>query len=143
MKYIKYIALLLLLTIGFGLYIINQPKESLSGKNPDFVIQAGALLKEYETDEQAADKKFLDKIILVEGKINSINSDDTGIVTVFIDAGSPVSSISCQLSREESEKTSNFEKGTSVGIKGVCTGMLMDVVLVECVIKNSNHLIIN
>jgi hypothetical protein len=138
----KKITTVLLIT-AFGLcalavsaYIyINRPKKSIEAKKAEYTLASEQLLNEFENNEAAANAKYLDKVLMVEGTVSSV-STEKGRTTVILDSGNPLSRISCELSAAESAKQIALNEGDRAKIKGVCTGILMDVVLVDCVIVN-------
>jgi hypothetical protein len=138
MKYIKYASILILAVIGFGFFYINQSKKGIDGIHAEFNISPEKLVQEFETNEEIANKKYLDKIILIEGKINSISTREDGPTTIVMNASNPMNSVSCELNKKESEKYLTIKNGDIIKIKGICSGLLMDVVLVDCVIVNED-----
>jgi hypothetical protein len=132
-KYIKYFIAAAVAAGAFGYYYVNKPKASLTNKQPDVIISPEKLLADFNADEQQANTKYLDKIIEVSGKV-SAKSTDNNKVTIMMDTGDPMSSVTCELVPSQSKKSSGFEEGSFIEVKGICTGMLADVVLVDCVI---------
>jgi hypothetical protein len=43
----------------------------------------------------------------------------------------------CYLVKDEFKKSAQIKEGQEVVLKGICTGFLMDVILVKCIIINS------
>jgi|SRR6185436_8184377 len=117
-------------------YYINRSVSGISGKKADFSLTPQHLLADFTADEQSANVRYLDKVIVTEGKINSIKSDEKNNVNIVLDTGDPMSSISCVLDKEEAKKSEKLRPNDPVKIKGVCTGMLMDVIMVNCVIED-------
>ena len=124
------IALIVLALIGaaFGYYLYNKPVESLEHKKADVAISADQLLKEYESDEKAANDKYLGKIVEVSGKVIDITNEE-GKKKVNLETSNPISAIICEL--EGSGDTGNLKAGDDVKMKGKCTGYLSDVILVQ------------
>lgn len=133
-KYIKYAAVLVLAAGAFGYYYVNKPKASLENKQPDVIISPQKLLEDFTSDEQQANAKYLDKIIEVSGKVSSKNVDKNRKVSILMDTGDPMSSVTCELNPGQVEKSSGFDQGSFIEVKGKCTGMLSDIILVDCVI---------
>lgn len=136
-KYIKYVAAAMIAAGAFGYfgyYYVNKPKESISHKEPDVIISPQKLLEEFTTDEQAANAKYLDKIIEVSGKVASKNINEGNKITILLDTGDPMSSVACELNPKEASKSSAIDEGSIIEVKGICTGILTDIVLVDCVI---------
>lgn len=135
MKYLKYLVLVIAVVAGVGYYMWNKPKQSIERKQADYVMVPENLLQEFQVNEESANKKYLDKIVSVKGKINSMKADTKGITSIQIDTGDPLSNISCQLTKDQSEKNTALKEGGDIQVKGICTGILMDVVLVDCVVE--------
>lgn len=132
MKYIGYFALLIIIVCGIGYYLYNKPNSSLENKKPDFVLTADQLFSEFETDENAANKKFNGKVVQVDGTIQSINKEPNGQESVSLKTNSGMFGVTCKI---DSTVTggAKADVGQPVKMKGLCTGMLMDVVLIRCV----------
>lgn len=133
MKNILLIVGALALAGGIGGYMLyNKPFQNMEKAKADFVISAESLYTEYETDETAANTKYLDQIVQVEGKVRAVTLEE-GITSVSLDAGGMLGGVICQLNEQIKHERTEFQEGETVKFKGVCTGMLMDVVLVRCV----------
>jgi hypothetical protein len=125
-----------LLALAVSTYLfINQPKKSTASRKAKFTVTAQQLLSEFESGEEAANAKYLDKVVLVEGTVSTVDAEN-GRTTIMLDTGNPLGRISCELSADESAKGVTLKENDTAKIKGICTGILMDVVLVDCVIVN-------
>lgn len=139
-KYLKYAAIVLVAVMAagaLGFYYVNKPKGSIARKQPDLIMSPQKLLADFISDEDAANAKYLDKIIEVSGKITSISQNNGNKITLLMDTGDPMSNVTCELNPVETDKTSGIEEGSIVELKGICTGMLTDVILVDCIILNN------
>ena len=122
------LVVLAIIGAGVGYYMYNKPVESLEHKKADIVISADQLLKEYESDETSANEKFLGKVIEVNGKVTGISNED-GKKKVNIETSNPMSAIICEM--EENMSTGDMKEGDNVKMKGMCSGYLSDVILVQ------------
>lgn len=128
----KYLPIIIaLLAIGIYLAYNMYNKEHVETKNvtADVILTPSELLTAFDTDEEAANAKYLDKIIQVKGKVSSINEVETG-GSISLDAGSAVAAIICEF--ESKDAVATVKIGDEVTVKGFCSGKLMDVVLVRC-----------
>lgn len=133
MKRIIIIILAIALVGGIIAYqMYNKPHKDMTSAESDISIEASELLKAFETDESAANQQYNDKVIAVSGKVADVGNED-GIVKVTLDAGNPLGGVICQLDELSEHDRTDFEIGETVTLKGLCTGYLMDVVLVRCV----------
>ena len=99
-----------------------------------FNLKAADLLSQFETNEVKATAQYSDKVISVQGIIGSFQSTDTS-GTVFLNDGNSMSSVMCQFDKKNFQGMLDLQKGESITIKGICSGYLMDVVMVRCVIE--------
>ena len=131
--YLKYVLLLAVILVGVGIYMYNKPHQNIHKAKPDFDLEATELFSQFETNEASANEKYLDKVLQVSGVVKETTTDDAGQVSITLDAGNMMFGIICKLDEIARHKRTNFQPGEKIKLKGVCTGMLMDVVLVRCV----------
>jgi hypothetical protein len=126
------LALLAIVAIGgaIGFYLYNKPAERTVSADAEFTVQAPALFSEFENNEGQANSKYLNKVVAVQGKVLSIAKGDSAGVSITLEAGSEMFGVSCLV--PEVGETANLKEGDNITVKGLCTGMLMDVVLVKC-----------
>lgn len=132
-KYLVYIILLALIGGVIGIYMYNKPHKNIKSSNTDFKLEASQLFSAFEENESEANTKYLDKIIEVSGVVREMDADDEGNINVILESDNELSGVICQLDNLTKHKKSNFNPGENVVFKGICTGMLMDVVMVRCV----------
>jgi len=113
--------------IGYNMY--NKSHDDLNASSADFSVTPKVLFEEFETDETSANTKYLDKTIEVKGIIKSLELSTNSI---YLDTGNEMYAIKCEF--ENSVGLNSYEAGSEVIIRGVCSGLLMDVVLNRCVI---------
>lgn len=117
------------------LKIANKSHLDVSSTLPKISISATKLIDEFLLDETKANKNYLDKLIAVNGTISSIKiKEEKGIISLKTE--DDFGSILCHLSEEATKNMSHLTNGQSIQIKGICTGFLMDVILVRCEIIN-------
>lgn len=105
----------------------------MGSASADFKMAATELFEQFDADETAANAKYLDKVIEVEGSVLSVSEEEESI-TITLEAGGMLGGVICQLDPLTKHEKTSFAEGEKLKIKGICTGMLMDVVLVRCVI---------
>jgi len=132
MKKLAFIASILILSAAiYGYYLYNKPVASVSNQTAALTLNAKELLAAFETDEEAANSAYLDKLILVKGKVSKIAEGEKNH-SIYLETSNMMSSIICEL---ESGVNHNLKPGDNTSIKGICSGYLMDVVLVRSVIE--------
>ena len=76
-------ALIVLLVISIGGYIgykmYNKPFDVMKDMKEDFSMTAEDLYNQFDANEEEANKKYLNKIILVSGKVQGTVLNDTGM----------------------------------------------------------------
>jgi hypothetical protein len=137
MKYSKGIlicvALANVVAIYWGYTTWNKAPQVAVNVEADIRIDPSQLLAEYNIDENAANAKYLDKVIEISGTVNAIAPMDNGS-SVSIATGDEMVAIICELASNDATK--ELKIGDKIIVKGFCTGKLTDIVLVRCSIKS-------
>lgn len=113
---------------GIGYYLYNKPVASLEHKKPDITVSAAKLITDYEADEKTANDTYLGKVVQVNGKIANITSDE-GKMKIHLETENPISLVIAEM--EDSSKTGSLKTGDEIMLKGLCSGYLSDVILVQ------------
>lgn len=132
-KYITILSLLIPLGVGVGYFIYNKPHQDIGKASSDFKLTATELFASFESNEDMANQKYLDKIIEVSGTVREVKSGDDGAASVILETDDMMFGVSCQLDPLTKHKRTDFKTGEKISLKGKCTGVLMDVVMVRCV----------
>lgn len=139
MKKIIFISLIILgSAVAYGYYLFNKPHQGIGNKEAAYTIKSKQLFDQYDQNEEAANKKYLGKIISVSGKVADKAVDSKGTIS-FILEGGEMAGVGCQFDKKSQNEIQNIKKGQIIRVKGRCTGMLMDVVLVDCVPEDANQ----
>ena len=120
--------------VSVGYYLYNKPHASAANEAASVVITADSLFNAYARDEKTADQQYQGKIIEVKGALSDIARSANGTDNLTLASGRPGAGVSCQLYPGDSA-VKEKKIGQTITIKGKCTGFLMDVNLVDCVIK--------
>jgi hypothetical protein len=113
----------------------NKPHLDVASAKADVTISANDLINAFSTNESDANAKYLEKIIEVKGTVSSFKIEkEKGIVS--IETEDDFGSILCHLSEASTLKMKELKGGQAIAIKGICTGFLMDVILVKSEIIN-------
>ncbi|NNE13329.1 MAG: hypothetical protein HKN51_00045 [Saprospiraceae bacterium] len=131
-KTIFFVIVLLGLIAAYGYYEYSRPLADLSSAKSVAQLNANDLYKEFENNETKANEKYLDKVISVEGDVLKIENKNNK-QSIYLLTESMMSSIICEM--DDNHKTTSVTEGQKIQIKGLCTGYLMDVILVRCVIE--------
>ncbi|WP_114779489.1 OB-fold protein [Botryobacter ruber] len=133
-KILLTIALIGILVAGVvGYLLYNKPHRDIGKASSDFVVDASTLFREFEEDEAAANTKYLDKVIKVRGNVKSAHTDAEGNMMLTLEAGDEMFGVTCTIPEKNLANAATIREGQHLTVKGVCTGKLMDVVLIRCV----------
>ena len=123
--------LLAILGLVVSIYFYNKPHVDVMKSEATYVLSAQNLIDEYRENEMDSDKKYSEAVIQVKGKVFEISTLKGNSVITLKDEGL-ASSIICHMLPEDNKRILQFKKGDEINIKGVCTGYLMDVIMVRC-----------
>jgi hypothetical protein len=122
---------LLLIAAGVGYYgwhEYNRKPAGTKNAEADITITADSLLMAFTVDENAANTRFNEKVVEVSGKVKDVESE-SGKVNVSLATTDALAGVMCEFNAADPPQV---RTGDNVRIKGVCTGYLIDVVLVRC-----------
>ena len=132
MKKLRTVALFIL-AVGISIaaylwfFVWNKPQVNVA-KAESIKIDAPVLFKEYSTNEQTANKNYLEKIMEVRGEVTSVTKNAEGLTVVLLKTEDPMFGINCTME----QKDIRVKEGETIVLKGICTGYLTDVVLIRC-----------
>lgn len=127
MKYKIILLATALIVIAAGAYFyVNRKTQSLTESRADYKISAIRFLEEYNSDQLLSDKKYLGKIIQVDGNLKDIEKDDKGFLTFVLGDLTSMSSVRCSIDTMLVIDESAYPVGTAVSLKGECTGFNAD-----------------
>jgi hypothetical protein len=125
---------------GYSKY--NERVESLAKRKADVQLSSAELIAAFEKDSATANKKYLGKIIEVNGKIKSIEKANNS-ATIVLGTDGSASSVRCSMDSSYLQQALKLAPGQQTVIKGNCTGFNpddlgigADVVLNRCVLTN-------
>jgi len=124
-----------LIAVGAIYYIFNMPRRDLANEKAAYQLEAKQLISEFKSDENSSTTKYLDKAISVRGEIKSIRTLENHVVVFSLEDA--MEGVSCTVDSAESVRYAvqleKFRIGSTAKFKGRCSGMLMDVQLINCV----------
>ena len=125
--------LILLLAASVYYYVFVYSVQNHRDLNKEMAISISAtdLSKAFMTNEQAANQKYLNKVIEVKGAVLSMDYDQTHQKTILIGSEMELSNVFVTLK----DSSKGFKIGDTVRIKAVCSGFLSDVVLIDGVLQ--------
>lgn len=109
-------------------YIMNETFSDTAGIKADYSVSASDLILEFTANDSAANKKYIEKIINVQGAASEVEvKSDSTINIKFAD---PTGSyISFSLEKDQYENAKNIKSGDTVSLKGSCSGSFYSDIL--------------
>jgi hypothetical protein len=120
------VPIIIIVGAAIGWYQFNKPQRDVADLSAQQVMAAN-LFKEFSTNETAANKMYLNKALEVTGKVLEVKRTPQARQQVILDSGDPMFGIACTLD----QPAQNLKTGDQVTIKGICTGYLNDVILIN------------
>ena len=138
-KLIIIVLILVISVIAFSLYMYYKPSKDMLKAKPDIEISSREFITDYSLDETLGNKKYVGKIIAVKGEIFSIQSNEKGIGTIFLE--DDFFGISCTMDSlyflSVKDMLNSTKEGSFIRIKGRCNGILTNIQMSSCVIVES------
>ena len=110
-------------------YVFNKPHASVG--SPEYLVAANDLIAEFEHNESAANKKYVGRAVEVNGRVAEVMQKENAFLILLGDS-TFVSRVSCTLQDTGDDMAYGLRKGDPLTVRGICTGRLLDVVLVDC-----------
>lgn len=123
------VVVVVVLVGGYGVYEWTKPGKKIE-QAETMPVTADALVMAYSKDEQAANKTYLGKPLAVVGPVEKVAKNQAGQTTVLLSSSDPMTGVFCTLR----DKGAAVSPGSTVTIKGFCSGKTTDVLLSDCVI---------
>lgn len=122
-KWILLLAVLIVAAVLSWHYVFRQ-RAGIEEQSADFKLTAKELAAAFANNEAQASAKFVGKVLEIEG-IVAEHADINGLL-LYGDDGH----VYCTLATNQILPGI----GQSVRLKGLCTGYLLDVVMIDCII---------
>ena len=123
----------MLLGMGTAYYWYQKPVPSFEGQKADYITTAKELFANYQQDEAKSNELYLGKLVQVDGMVKKLVTEGDQL-SVILESGEMSGGIVCEMDTKVFEQILLPKEGQAVTMKGECSGMLFDVVLVRCVI---------
>ncbi|HOZ52114.1 MAG TPA: hypothetical protein PLU17_09670 [Chitinophagaceae bacterium] len=122
---IALIAISSLIIIGILAWkFVNKPTEDVSGLMPKATYHCQQLIDSMTADTSMA-RTMIDELVVIEGRVKSINKDSNS-TTVELGDTSSMSSIICQIDTRHQDDFKDINQDQTVSIKGKITSCNID-----------------
>ena len=100
----------------------NRKRPNAAEINADFSLAPGELAKSFASDINAANAKYLNKIIAINSVVDRTEKDENGLYTIIFKDSSTNTSIRCLMDSAENSKAAVIRPAMQIQVKGFCTG---------------------
>ena len=109
-------------------YLEKETHTNTGEVNIDYTISSSELIKEFSLNDTAANKKYLNKVLVVNGAASSVETAADSTSTIkFADSTGSYAIFS--LEKSELSVIKNIKAGNEVSLKGVCSGSIFSEIL--------------
>ena len=133
-KYLMWALIMGMGGIAFGAYMYNKPHKNIARTQPDYALTATEIYREFDEKEPLANERYLNKVIAVKGELSKIEINEKGDPVLVLETGSALGGVRCTMETGQAQQIATLQEGEEVQVKGICTGMLLDVILVQGVL---------
>ncbi len=122
------ISSVLLITSVIAVFMYYKPHRSVKKEEAAFKLSVAELVDAFANDEASANAMYVGKIIEVNGTLKEMILNDSTLILLMGDT-TQMTGVSCYLQKDQKDKYATLKRGEHVSVKGICNGMLLDVVL--------------
>lgn len=129
---------IVLMVIAINSPGINNAKaatDNVANAEPDVIISAAKLVLEYENNEVAAQQKYENKIVQINGVIEDIGLDIMDKSYIVLSSGKEMSITGVQCYFHNKDAVAKLSKGQIVTVQGKVEGKMGNVLVKQCVFK--------
>ena len=133
-KILAIVAVLLVIGAAVGYYMWNKPHRTAEDENPAATLTADELFNQFNSDAAGSNAKYLDKVIQVSGVVNSVKTTENNETKIALQTPDEMGIAEISVILKAGEKADQIKDGTTVVLKGICSGFNTDVELRQAVI---------
>jgi uncharacterized membrane protein len=109
-------------------YKASEKFSDTQGKKADYTVNAIDFIREFQQNHEAANKKYTDKIITVNGTVSEVEAADTTLNLKFIDTTTGSYAIFA-FQQQHLAEAKTVRPGDPVSVKGSCSGGIYSEIL--------------
>lgn len=131
--FLKILLLLLPILIAYGAFTqikkgqMNETVDKTADLKADYTLTADEMIKEFVSNDSAANLKYRDKILNVSGSISELNSTDSTATISFADSTGSYAIFDFE--KEQVAAVKKLAEGNIVNIKALCSGGIFSELL--------------
>jgi Tfp pilus assembly protein PilV len=104
-------------------YVMTAEFADTTSEKPAYTISAMDLLTEFQQNDSAANKKYVEQILAVSGRVSEVEGVDTSATVKFMDSLTG-SYLIFDFQSATSRQAAALQPGDSVTLKGSCSGSI-------------------
>lgn len=104
-------------------YVMTAEFADTASEKPAYTISAMDLLTEFQQNDSAANKKYVEQILAVSGRVSEVEGIDTSATAKFVDSLTG-SYLIFDFQSATSRQAAALQPGDSVTLKGSCSGSI-------------------
>lgn len=108
-------------TLAIIWYVFTMKYDDTKDVKADFTVNALPFISEFKTNEAAANKKYTEKIVIVNGNISALEAADSTVNVKMIDSATGSYAIFA-FQQQDLASSKALKEGDQVSIKGSCSG---------------------
>ena len=126
-----WIIFIVLIIIGAGIYwyVATEKFADTKDRAAAFTVNANDFIREFIADDSAANKKYREKIIVVNGRISELEAPDTTTVNIKFIEPSSGAYVIFAFQEQHLGEARGLNVGDSVSVKGSCSGVAYSSIL--------------
>lgn len=140
------VAILLVIAAGviYTYREFNRTGANIADEAASYTVSASDLIKEFTDNDSVASRKYVGKIISIEGFVKDLNRDERGYYAISLGDTAGMSTVRCSIDSIYSTTVSSVKAGMKASVKGTCTGynedelLGLDVIVNRCLIVKYN-----
>lgn len=129
---IAVLGIVVLIFVAYKMY--TKPHRSVE-RERGIEVTAVQLFDAFAQNEAQANAKYLDKVMEVTGKVSEVGVNLDKKPIIMLETNDMLFGIRCTMA----DSLLTIEPGSTVTIKGICTGYLSDVVLTSGIIVENKE----
>jgi type II secretory pathway pseudopilin PulG len=131
-SWIKWVLIAVLVVVvvlaGIYWYVATDKFTDTKSRKADYTLNALDFIHEFQQNLKAANEKYSDKIIALNGKVSEVEAADTTVNVKFIDPATSSYAIFA-FQQQHLDEAKGLKVGDSISIKGSCSGGIYSEIL--------------
>lgn len=120
------IVLVILMAAVYVWHEYNRTVQDLKNVTADYSVNATELINEFVSNEDSANKKYLNKILSVKGMVKKVE-EGSGAGTLVLGDTTDMSGVRCVLDSSTAHSIAgSLQRGKIITVKGAITGFNKD-----------------